>query len=118
MIENIEKCNNNAEMENDTVSIAIESRIKYRWHQAINNAVCYYQTPFIIAEILEQVSNYNNLLREKISRDIALCARQNNMISNGIMVRSKLIATANECAPEEAKDKRTDEDSKVANNSS
>ena len=65
MIENKEKHNNNAEMENNSVLITIESSMKHRWHQTINSTVHCYQTPFNISMILEQVSNYNNLLRHE-----------------------------------------------------
>ena len=39
------------------------SRMKHGWCQTTNNTVCCYQSPFNIALILEQVSNYNSLLR-------------------------------------------------------
>ena len=39
--------------------------MKHRWCKTINNIVCYYQTPFNIAVIIEQMSNYNNVLREQ-----------------------------------------------------
>ena len=72
--------------------------MKHRWHQTINNTVCYYQTLFDISLILEQVSNCNDLLREKIKTDKASCIGQNNMISDITSFMSNF-ATANEHAP-------------------
>ena len=55
--------------ENSAVSMKIESNMKYGWHQAVNNTVCCYQTPCDVTVILEQVSNYNVLMREKLSME-------------------------------------------------
>ena len=76
------KCNkNNAAIENNTELITKANSIKHGWFQTINNAVCYYKTPFNVAMILEQVSNCNNFLREQVSMEIAAKRRQNNMSS-------------------------------------
>ena len=69
--------------------------MKCGWGQTISNTVCYYQTPYNIALILEQVSNYKFLLREQIEMDKDAHAKQNNMISDENSVASKLCATAN-----------------------
>ena len=45
------------------------SIMKYGWFQMINNTVHYYQTPCNIALIVEQLSNYNSLLREQIETE-------------------------------------------------
>ena len=74
------------------------SSMKHGWRQTINNIVHHYQTPFDVALILEQVSNHNNLLREKMNRN---------------MVVSKLSAIANEHVPNEMKDKNADKDCKI-----
>ena len=55
---------NNTKMENSAETITKASSMKYGWHQTINNIVCYCQSPYDIALILEQVSNHNILLRE------------------------------------------------------
>ena len=83
------------------------------WHQTINNTVCYYQTPYDIALILEQVSNYNILLREKIEMEKDTSTKQNNMISDENSYASKLCATANEHAPKRLEEKSEEIASKV-----
>ena len=80
MIGNEQHHNNNTAMENNAKPITKASRMKNGWHQTINNTVCYYQTTFKISLILEQVSNYDDLLREKTSTEKASCVIQNNMI--------------------------------------
>ena len=77
--------------------------------------MCYYQTPFNIAFILDQVSNYNNLLREHMNTEKASYVRQNNMISDENIFTSKLCATANEHAPKGLDKKSIDKDIKVTN---
>ena len=64
MIQNEKHINNNKALENITEKITIVNSMKYGWHQTVNNAVCYYQTTFNTAFILEQASSYNNVLRE------------------------------------------------------
>ena len=64
MSENEQHHNNNAVMENSAAPIIKESSMNYGQNQTINNAVHYYKMSFNIALILEQVSNYDNLLRE------------------------------------------------------
>ena len=113
MIGNEQHHNNNTAMENNAKPITKSSRMKHGWHQTISNTVHYYQTPFNIALILEQVSNYNNLLREQTNTEKASWIRQNNMISDGNMFMSKLCATANEHTPKELDDKNKDKDSEV-----
>ena len=51
MIENEQHNKNNTEMENNMEPIIKASSMKHGWCQTINNATCYYQTPFIIALI-------------------------------------------------------------------
>ena len=55
MSENEQHHDNNAVIENSAAPIRKESSMKYGWCQKINNTVCYYQMPFSIALILEQV---------------------------------------------------------------
>ena len=89
--------------------------MKCGWCQTINNAVCCYQTPFNITLILEQVSNCNNLLREKMSIEKATCMNQSNVISDEKSFASKLRATENEHTPTGLEEKSEDNDSKVMN---
>ena len=39
--------------------------MKHGWCEKIHNTVFYHQMPFNIAVIIEQLSNYNNVLREQ-----------------------------------------------------
>ena len=51
-------------------SSTIEVRnIKCGWFQIVNGAVHCYQSPFNVSLIVEQLSNYNVLLRENIEMD-------------------------------------------------
>ena len=73
---------NNTKMENSMATMTNASIMKYGCHHIINNAVHYYQTPYDIALILEQVSNYNILLREQIQTEKETFAKQDNVISD------------------------------------
>ena len=57
MSENMRHSENNAVVENSMAPTIRESTMKHGWHKTFNNTVHYYQTPFDIALILEQVSN-------------------------------------------------------------
>ena len=87
--------------------------MQHGWHQMINYTVCYYQTPHNIALILEQVSNYNNLMRDQMNVEKVTHIIQNNMISGENIFASKLCATANECVPNEFDKKNKYNDIKV-----
>ena len=64
MIEHEKHNNNKSAMEKKiTEKRTISNSMKCWWNQTLNNTVCYYQTPFNVAVILEQMSNYNNTLR-------------------------------------------------------
>ena len=102
-------------MENNAEPITKASDMKHEWHPTINNTVHYYQTPFNVALILDQVSNHNNLLIEQMNTEKASCIRQSEMISDENIFMSKLCATANEHAPKELNDKNTNNYSKVTN---
>ena len=69
MSENEQKHDNDAEMENNVVSIIIAGSMKNGWFQTTNNAVFYHQTHFNTVVILEQVSNCDILLREQMSTE-------------------------------------------------
>ena len=90
MIQN-EKCSdNNTVLENVPEHMSIVNIMKHGWHQTVNNAVCYYQTPINVALILEQESNYNNILREQESAEKAGNRIQNNMISEEKIIRPRM----------------------------
>ena len=55
MIQNEKYSNDNTSLENITEKITAVNNMNHGWHQTVNNAVHYYQTPFNIALILEQV---------------------------------------------------------------
>ena len=69
MSENEQHHNNNTVIENSAAPIIKEISMQYRWFQKINNTAHYYQTPFNITLILEQMSNHNNLLREQMNME-------------------------------------------------
>ena len=102
-------------MENNAEPITKASDMKHEWHPTINNTVHYYQTPFNVALILDQVSNHNNLLIEQMNTEKASCIRQSEMISDENIFMSKLCATANEHTPNGLDDKNIDKESKVMN---
>ena len=80
MSENKQYQDNNAVMESIVAPIIKESSMKHGWYQTINNTVHYYQKLFNIALILEQVSNYNNLLREQLNIEKVAWMKRNNKI--------------------------------------
>ena len=73
--------------------------MNYGSHQTVNNIVCYYQTPLNISLILEQVSNYNNMLREQVNMEKSEHGIQNNMISENNIIRPRMRAIVKEHAP-------------------
>ena len=79
--------------------MTIAKSMKHGWHQTVNNVVSYYKTLFNIALILEQVSNYNNVLREQANVEKYVHKIQNNMISDNNVVRTRMRATEKECVP-------------------
>ena len=81
MIENEKHNNSVTEMENNAEKITKANSAKHVWCQTINNAVHHYQTLLNIALIIEQVSNHEHALRDKVSIKKATCRRQNNVIS-------------------------------------
>ena len=64
-------------MEKITKKIKIANSVNHGWYQTTNKTVCYCQTPFNVAVILEQVSNYDNVLRDQVDMEKATCVRQN-----------------------------------------
>ena len=69
--------------------------------------VYYYQTTFDNALILEQVSNYNSILREQVKMEKSEHRIQNNIISEENIIRSGMSATAKEHAPNVSDEKNS-----------
>ena len=89
--------------------------MKHGWHHAINKTVRYYQTPFNLALILKEVSTYNNFLRDQVSMEIAAHRRQNNMIREENIFKSRMSTTANEHTPNGLDDNNINKDIKFTN---
>lgn len=87
--------------------------MKCGWFQIVNCAVHYFQTPFNVALIIEQLSNYNMLLRENIKIDKDCFMKKNNLISNEIRHGKKLSALATEHMPKMKHNKSAGDCSKV-----
>ena len=73
--------------------------MKHGWHRTFNNVVCCYQIPFNIALILEQVSNYNNVIRDQSSVKKSVHRTQNNVISDNDIFRTSMRATEKQYVP-------------------
>ena len=91
MSENQRHGENNAGVENITAPTIRESVMNYGWCKTFNNTVYCYQTPFDIALILEQTSNYNILLIEKMSMEKVTRIKQNNMISDAKILNQNYV---------------------------
>ena len=96
---------NKAVMENNTARITKSSSMKHEWFPTINNTVYYYQTPFNVALILEQPSNYNVVLREKMEMKKSTFMKQNNVFSDVNSLVSKLCTTSNKHSPKGLEEK-------------
>ena len=68
--------------------------------ETIHNTVFYHQTPFNIAVIIEQLSNYDKILREQANMEKAVCSMKINTMSEEKMCKSRMRATAKEHEPE------------------
>ena len=75
--------------------------MNHGWYETINNAVCYYQTPFNVAVIIEQISNYNKILREQANMEKAACSIQINESIEEKTRKPRMSATAKERAQHE-----------------
>ena len=73
--------------------------MKHGWYQKINNAVCYCQRPFNVAVLIEQISNYNNALREQANMEKYACVIQINKSSEEKTCKSRISTTAKEHEP-------------------
>ena len=82
MIENERNSECNTFLENSTVPTIGESTMKYGWNTTLKNTVCCCQTPFDIALILEQVSNYTVMLIEQIRVEKDTKAQQCDVIGD------------------------------------
>ena len=89
--------------------------MKYGHCQTVNNAVCYYQTSCTIAVIVEQLSNYNSMLQEKIEMEECEIhhKRKSSEVNNH---ESKLSAFATACTPTMIKEKHEEDDNMFNNN--
>ena len=96
----------NTFLENSTAPTIRESTIKCSCCKTLKNRVCYYQTPFDIALILEQVSNHNVMLIEKIRIEKDIRIQQHDVIGDVKIVESKLSAKSKECMHEWHEEKR------------
>ena len=79
-----EKFSDDNSMECRTSSTSEVRNMKYGWFQIANVTVHYFQTPFNVALIVEQLSNNNVLLRENIEMDKDGFVKQNNSIIDEI----------------------------------
>ena len=77
-----EKLSVNNSTEGRTPSSSEERNMKHRWFQIVNGTVHCYQSPFNVALIVEQLSNYNMLLRECVDMDKDCGVKQNNLLSD------------------------------------
>ena len=99
-------------MEHRTSPTSKASNMKYGWHQIVNDTVHYFQMPYNIAVIVEQLSNYNMMVREQIAIEKDGFKKQNTLISDEIRYKSKLCTAASECTPKMQYDKSDGDDSK------
>ena len=77
-----EKFRDNKSMESRTPSLSEERNMKYRWFQIVNGIVHYFQSPFNVVLIVEQLYNHNMSLRENIEMDKDCDTKQNNLPSD------------------------------------
>ena len=108
MNENERNSECNAFFEDSVAPTIGERTMKYGWYKTLKNTVHYYQTPFDIALILEQVSKHNVILIEKIRIEKDIRMQQHDMIGNVKIVESKLSAKAKECMYETHEEKKND----------
>ena len=94
-----EKLSVNNSTDSRTPSSSEERNMKHGWFQIVNSTVHYFQSPFNVALIVQQLSNYNMLLRENIEMDKDCGAKQNNLLSDENGYGIKLNALAKECTP-------------------
>ena len=76
----------------------------------MKNTVCCYQTPFDIALILKQLSNYNTMLIEQIIMEKDIRTQQHDVIGDVKTFESRLNAKAKECMCEGCEEKKNDND--------
>ena len=75
----------------------------------VNNAACYYQMPFNVSLVLQQVSNHDNVPREQENTGKAAYRIQNNVISKENIVRPNIGAATKECMPNVSNDKNVND---------
>ena len=92
----------NRKTERSVAMTTKEINMKHGWHQMVKNMVHYYQTPYDIALIVEQLSNYNSMLRGQIEMEED-DTQQNYASSNVNRYESKLRVSASEYFPKSVK---------------
>ena len=102
-------------MEHRTSLTSKARNMKCGWYQIVNDTAHYLQMPYNIVVIVEQLSNYNMLLREKIAIEKDGFMKQSALINDEIRQKSNLFASATEHAPKIQYDKSDGDDSKVDN---
>ena len=108
-----EQCEENNSMEHSTSTTPKASNMNYGWYQILNNTAHHYQTPYNVALIVEQLSNYNVLLRVQKKMEKDVFTKQNNLISDESRHASKLCTSATEHMPKRVDRKSYGNDSKV-----
>ena len=92
-----EQCSmKNTKLERSEAMATKVSIMKHGWCQMVNKTVHCYQTPCNVAAIVEQLSSYNSMLREKI--EMEECEIQQKHKSSDVnKLESKLSASGTEC---------------------
>ena len=85
-------------MEN-MLSTSKARNMKHGWCQMVNGTVHYFQMPFNLAIIVEQLSNYDMLLREQIELENIGIVKQNSLTRDENRNGTKSNALATECIP-------------------
>ena len=88
--------------------------MKHGWHERVNSAGCYYQTPFNIDFILDQASNYNTALKEQENEEKAVIIK-NSITSKENMSRPRMSAISKDYMPNVLNDKNGNNESKSMN---
>ena len=89
--------------------------MKCGWCETIDNTVFYHQTPFNVAVILEQLSNYNNVLREQANMEKVACRMKINTMREEKMCRSRMRATTKDHEPHVSYDSNANKERKEMN---
>ena len=102
-------------MKNRTSSTSKVRNTQCGQHQIANDAAHCFQTPRNIVAILEQLSNYNMLLREQIEIKKSGFVKKNALSNDEIRHKSKSCASASEHVPKMQHDKSNGDDNEDDN---